>query len=1233
MNTKKLLAIALTAGAAVAASATDVSQLRIYVNPGHGSWTGGDRAMATIKHGPYNGTNTPDTTGFFESNTNMWKGLYLTQKLVDYGLTFDATKNQDNPNPARRGAALDLTNNVVMSHVKLGPYPLDNGDDEAYNRSLYEIACEVERNNFDFFISVHSNAHVDGNNTNYPAIFVRGENSVASVEGSDEAGKTLWPYAYQDEHQCWSNFSMTSPAIYYDVDFWSGDYAINNIDGKVYKGYYGVLRHGVKGFLCEGYFHTYQPGRHRAMNPDVCRHEGLGYAHGLAAIFGLQTESTGELYGIVRDRHERFRHQYYNCKASSYDAFKPINNAQVTLFRDGTQVATYTTDDEYNGAFVFRDLEPGQYTIAVTAEGYLPAEAEYCGPFTVEASKTTYPRVYLTAEGYVPPAIEYFDYPDPAKDFATVLAPDYKFERTFTDKVSAALKNKTVKRMIYRNDKIYVLAYDADNKASVVVLDEGRLSTLSTPGTEGCEGTDRALADIQVTSDGVLIGCSMELCHLSDDYIEEGETRGECNIYRWTNNAESGVPEGNPTIWFTTKMTGNLYRAWTGQTMAYSGTSEEGRMILSSASTYYNRKIFFTIIDVAEGTKSSESFSNKVDGVCEYFNVDDLQEFTFSVSPVNTQSIIAESSNLGAAQYTMDQTALDAELSTDLVPAKSQQAGFFRYAGHSLMVAPATDADGKNTGILLLDITDGLDKATLIGTENGALEAAEGVAAACGRTEVDTDEEGNVTAAYMTIYLIRNNGRITRLTTRGVEQPVSVPAYAYGLSQDVVPGESKVNVKFNLTGDANVHIVARNTLDNTEVVMPSFAATTGENSAQIDFANLQTAPYTWDVVVENKAVAAVKELFNVPVEGNGVAVDNNPASPFFGNAYFTLKEGDRGVWVFNQMLEQQNQQPYLSGVWDSSIGASCWRVATLENGTVLISDWGDKEGGIYKFDPANPTEPRKPLFIGTQNPSSGEITNANGQIIAGSTSGMCALGSGENQVLYSFQEDYPSNYTMSMVAYNIGNATEISTVPDVEFPTLSPYLINGNVNVVATPKALFLSQTRGAGNNAKGVPVFLVSDYEQNILFNSGADWEELNGGDGALAVNNDMSVMVVTDATQVAHVMYITWEPTFSIKEVTSFPLGSADTYQMAFDLAGRLYVANRAFVAAYTVPQDRKNVVTPSGLTFNAVSGVSNVAVDNCAPVEYFNLQGMPVDADNLTPGIYIRRQGTSVSKVMVR
>ncbi len=58
---------------------------------------------------------------------------------------------------------------------------------------------------------------------------------------------------------------------------------------------------------------------------------------------------------------------------------------------------------------------------------------------------------------------------------------------------------------------------------------------------------------------------------------------------------------------------------------------------------------------------------------------------------------------------------------------------------------------------------------------------------------------------------------------------------------------------------------------------------------------------------------------------------------------------------------------------------------------------------------------------------------------------------------------------------------------------------------------------------------------------------------------------------------------------------------------------------------------------VTFNGKldpAGIDDVYMDNSdAPVEYYNIQGMRVDGENLTPGIYVRRQGTDVKKVYVK
>lgn len=57
-----------------------------------------------------------------------------------------------------------------------------------------------------------------------------------------------------------------------------------------------------------------------------------------------------------------------------------------------------------------------------------------------------------------------------------------------------------------------------------------------------------------------------------------------------------------------------------------------------------------------------------------------------------------------------------------------------------------------------------------------------------------------------------------------------------------------------------------------------------------------------------------------------------------------------------------------------------------------------------------------------------------------------------------------------------------------------------------------------------------------------------------------------------------------------------------------------------------------TPKSFVDNA--GVNDIIADETnAPVEYYNLQGVKVAADNLSNGIYIKRQGSKATKVVVK
>lgn len=357
------------------AATTFAFAAKIYVNPGHGGWGSNDRPMGTISYPPLSSTGRPDTLGFYESNTNMWKAYYLREKLQAAGHT------------------------VVMSHTKCGTSP-----------ALTTIAAEAQHSGADYFISIHSNALSEGATTNYPSLWFRGKTGNDYAKGSLNMTKTMWPLLFDIHQQGMeynSTWSLEKPGIYADISQW-GSSSTSYIDGVGYTGYYAVLKHGIPGYISEGYFHTYQPARHRALNPDWCCQEGLRYFRGIQAYFGKAGESKGYIMGYVRTKDKEINQTYYTGRKGN-DIYMPINGAKVYLTNaNGDTIMTncynyvarmlknqkcYTTDNNYNGVFVYENLAPGTYTLTVRANGY----KKYTQSIIVTADKTSYAQVFLTS--------------------------------------------------------------------------------------------------------------------------------------------------------------------------------------------------------------------------------------------------------------------------------------------------------------------------------------------------------------------------------------------------------------------------------------------------------------------------------------------------------------------------------------------------------------------------------------------------------------------------------------------------------------------------------------------------------------------------------------------------------------------------------------------------------------------------------------------------------------------
>ena len=210
MKLKHLLLAALTATLSLGASAANpnatISQVKIYINPGHGTYTSGDRPMATIGHGAAGA----DTAGFYESNTNMQKAYGLLDKLKEYGVPYDNSKSPVYYTDAN-GKKYWQQNNIRMSHCTTGVSP-----------ELSVVATEAQTMDADVFISIHSNANQgDGTNpgghTNFNQLLFlhRGWDGDPYVSGSDKMARACWDQAIKNKHMHWN--WLTDPTLPYDV--------------------------------------------------------------------------------------------------------------------------------------------------------------------------------------------------------------------------------------------------------------------------------------------------------------------------------------------------------------------------------------------------------------------------------------------------------------------------------------------------------------------------------------------------------------------------------------------------------------------------------------------------------------------------------------------------------------------------------------------------------------------------------------------------------------------------------------------------------------------------------------------------------------------------------------------------------------------------------------------------------------------------------------------------------
>ncbi len=1221
---KKILLLAVAAiMAAGIMQAKTADELRIYLNPGHGSWGPNDRPMATIPYPMLPETGRPDTNGFYESNTNLWKSIETYHALIKMGVKAE---------------------NITLSRWYNGPYPYVQGADDAeiYNRPLSEICEEVEVGNYDMFLSHHSNALTDGTATNYPLMLYRGYDGEGGdgAPGSRAMALTCWPVFYTNAIDPMTNYSPSSPNVRGDINFYgSSSTRIDPNTGIAYTGYLGVLKHGAPGFLVEGYFHTYQPARHRALNIDYCHQEGIRIARGIGEYFGLTPYDKGYIMGTVKDVHTHLVNNLYNYNAGTMDQWAPINGAVVILSKNGQEVARYTTDQNYNGVFVFENLDPGTYTLTVEAEGYKPlgeftaatVDSEWqewiaaaTGDIVVEANKTTYEVPLLEATDYVIPDDLFQNYPEPELP-GYVSAPD-KLELTCDEGTEYDLDG-SIKRMLVRGDSTIVLTNAEDGTPHLYLInnvDKVIDKELSIDGIAPAEpdnaGFYSRLADICFTADNQLVGMNSVMTQYGDAQVDEGFTRGTLRLFKWADF------DSDPIEWVTTLSSANFYRYRPQRLVVDGGADECTVTIIGTNASSTVGGMRFLKLSIVNNNITSTVYTEKTISATSNFTLPKIGEPVLTLSPRNDDNVVLDGDKILPFEVaTAKANGTDSEVvgrfESEDADTMAVGVSFFKYAQRQYMVTPYM-AETAVGGIRLYDITAGMDQAALVATTNTNLAPL-----ACEFMSTGAAVKGE----NINLYLMQDN----KITKWEAQQPTVSGIYAYGLSSEET-NDSFV-FTFNVNDDAeNAYITFYDAEGNEVGTYEVPNVTLGENSVELSYSDMPVQlgeDFTWSVTVEGERITTIKRINPAGPTYSGqlfVAVDKSPSSPrmgtiYAGNRVANNNEGN-GVYLYDVNGVRVSDQVYNGNrVWRSNyrMGIDC-------QGKLYVPDWGDPTSGVFIADPNDLDGTWTEFFIGERN-GDGLISN-NGVNVGSSSPGVGIGGKGADTKLYVYLEDFGNGVGVYNIGQPDGSIVDTWDTAPNQYFDIGAWQLNTNGNVVADPQGhgVWVSQYRSAGNNAAGVPSLMFVDNDGNVTFNSGrAPYAEmLNGSDRAgFAVSEASDLLVINDGSYVLQFFDITWDGnTPDITPKYSYKTGLGTIFQMAFDYAGNLVCAGNT-IGVYSLPIGENVHTTPASGMLSMPDDPSGVhestAVKTVVSERYYDIRGIeysrPVDGVNIVVRTY--------------
>lgn len=420
--------------------------------------------------------------------------------------------------------------------------------------------------------------------------------------------------------------------------------------------------------------------------------------------------------------------------------------------------------------------------------------------------------------------------------------------------------------------------------------------------------------------------------------------------------------------------------------------------------------------------------------------------------------------------------------------------------------------------------------------------------------------------------------------------------YASRLSVSVTDNVATLSYVLNENATALELQLINATTDVVEATLPiteQAALTKGAHTGVMVNLNGQTAgTYKWAIKATADALTAVKVGNDITDPGScyygprGVQVDNNPASPHFGNIYVsnalaggsdgttaTSKTSTLGIYMLNAAAQTTNTTNvgYAGGVTWTGGSASPYRIALDEDGLVYIVNCNNNDGNVYVMDPADPTANFTAALeaAGWKN----KFTKANC---------LAVTGAGATRQLYML------DWTEAIVRYDLGATLPSAAAPDTLVAHVDTRfnVANYQTSMALDPfGGIFVAQNRAALDAYPMLAHFANDTCDFKIATGSNAELAPSTGYRGAMGLSVDGSQLALGGGRAV-NLYDVTYDanhvPTLTKSTYTFAGVGT-NVDGICFDIVGNIYMvsASSEKLYIYGIPTADNSFVTPANGT----------------------------------------------------